>query len=511
MYNGFYGFSENPFELTPDPKFLFLTPSLRHTLASVMDGIRERKGFISIIGEAGTGKTTLLHSLLGSLDEKVKTVFIFHTTVSFKDLLKTILQELDLHAVEKGKDGLLKQLIQYSTQIATKNETLVIIIDEAHKLSEEVMKELQVFSSSEYGTIQIVLVGQPELEDMLNSASLRQLKQAIKVDCQVKVLSEEESGEYIGHRLRLVGKRGLEIFTPQAISMIYQHSQGIPRIINTLCDNAFLTGYKLDRERIDQEIIREVIKNLEGPGRPRGISPPITKGDELRPSAHPSHFPWRIVIFTVLVLLCLGILSLLIYGQLSKKAPKTWDIASLKSPTVETEPSSTPSPPAPPPPSPPPVSQPTASLPALDKEPKLKEIVNVKTGYTLYSLTQKYYRMVNETLIDLILEVNPEIKNIHLILIDQKIRFPLIAEELLIIESLDRTYKINAGTFDTPAAAKRYSHEPALKGKKIEVIPRKVSPGESWYRVVIGQFDNKDEALKVIHLLKKKGLLPAFK
>src|SRR4030043_524545 len=227
MYNEFFGFSEKPFELTPDPRFIFFPPSLRKALASVIYGIKERGGFISIVGEAGTGKTILIHSLLNSLDEKVKTILIFHTTVSFNDLLRVILRELDLWDVEKSEKGLWNQFVQYSTQIVAKNEILVIIIDEAQKLTEEVMEKLKMFSNLESKAVKIVLVGQPELEDKLNLRSLTQLKQMIRVRCQIKALSEEESKEYIDHRLRHIGSSSLEMFTPEAIPMVCASANGI--------------------------------------------------------------------------------------------------------------------------------------------------------------------------------------------------------------------------------------------------------------------------------------------
>ena len=502
MYNEFYGFSEKPFELTPDPRFLFFTPSFRKALDSVIDGIRERRGFISVIGEAGTGKTILMHSLLNSLDEKVKTVFIFHTTLSFKDLLGTILRELDLRAMEKSKAGLLDQLIQYSTQIATKNETLVIIVDEAHKLNAEVMEELKIFSNLGSGTVQIVLVGQPELEDKLNSGGLRQLKQMIKVRCQISALSEEETKDYIDHRLRLVGRSSSEIFTPEAISMICNYAHGIPRIINTLCDNALRTAYISSEKMIDENIIRGVIKNIEGPSLEKAIASSST------PITGFHRFPFRLEFLLkkapliLLFLFCIGGLFLLIHGYLRQKPVKIWNIKSIISSDADTEPISTST-----------LSQmttPPSSIDTRGGEHKLKEIVSVKEGQTISQLTQKYYGTVNETFVDHILDLNPNITNVHLIMVDQKIKIPKITEELVIIQSPDHTYKIHVGTFQNPGFVRLYRNEPALKGKIIEIVPRKVSPHETWYRVVVGPFGHKDECLKTVDQLREKRLLPVF-
>jgi general secretion pathway protein A len=505
MYNEFYGFSKKPFELTPDPEFLYLTPGHREALASMISGIRERRGFISITGEVGTGKTTLIHYLLSTLDEKVKTIFIFHTTITFRDLLKNILLELDLAVAEESKTGLLDQLTQCLTRMAIRDETLAIIIDEAQHLSKEVMEELRMFSNLEPKVIQIVFVGQPEFEDKLNSQDLRQLKQKIEIKRQIRPLSEEESKEYIDHRLRLVGSSSSEVFTPKAVSMISLYAQGIPRIINILCDNAFLIGYSLSKKKVDVDIIREVKKNIEGPRPQKTILSSIKSNKEFWPYSLRFMFYLKRASIALLSLIFLGGLIFLLYGHLQQRTIGTWSIESLKRPPVDTELYSTP----------PSLKTTTEGISKIDirqslEKDKLKEIIAVEKGQTISYLAIKYYRMVNETLIDLILDFNPEITNAHLIKVDQKIKIPKITEELLIIKSSDHTYKIHVGTFWRPDLAQIDINEKALKGKEIEIIPRKISPQDTWYRVVVGKFDNKDEALRMIHLLQERGRLSSF-
>jgi len=531
MYNEFYGLSEKPFELTPDSRFLFLTPSHREIIASMIDGISNRSGFISVTGEVGTGKTTLIRFLLSKLEveEKVKTVLIFHPTITFKELLKNILLELDLEVMNAGKAALLHQLNEYLIQMIARDETLVVIIDEAQDLSKDVMGEFGMLPNLE--RLQIVFVGQPEFEDKLNSQGLRQLKQRIGIRCQIKALGEKESKDYIDHRLRLVGSGSSQRFAPKAISMICSHAQGIPRIINILCDNAFLMGYSLSEKRIDVDIIREVIKNMENPFPGKTfLSTIVTAANKFRTFPLRLNFLLNKTFFIILSFLCLGGLVLLADRYFQPRPAKTWDIKSLKSPYVDTKPSSLPPSPqkmteeiykrntrqlpgerAPISPEfPQTVSTPTTPVASTNEEDKLREIVAIKGGQTISYLTQKYYRMVNHTFMDLILDSNPEITDVHLIIIEQKIRIPKITEELLVIKSPDNTYRINAGTFRAPSSVRLYSDERALKGKKIEILPRKVSPQETWYRVVIGNFDSKDEVLEMIDLLKEKGLLPAF-
>jgi len=503
MHNEFYGFSEKPFELTPNPRFLYLTRSHREALASMLYGIKNRKGFISMTGGGGTGKTILIHSLLDRLDNKVKTVLIFHTTITFTDLLKTIVQELNLATVKENRMDLLHQLIQYLVLMGKRGETLLVIIDEAQKLPQKVMEELQMFSDLRSKGIQIVFVGQPELEDKLNSESLKQLRQSIEIRRQIRSLSEEESKEYIDHRLRLVGSSSSEIFSPKALSLICSYAQGIPRVINTLCDNALLMGSNSFKKNIEVDIVHEVIKNMEGPSLQRMIPSSTAVVKKFHAFLFGLRFLLKKASLIIMVsLLCLGTFIFLTRRHTEQKSAKTWEIKSLESHYVDTESPSTSTSSQ--------TTPPSASTAAMGRKYNLNEIIAVKKGQNISELTRKYYGTVNITLIDFLLEVNPNITNVNLIIADQKIKIPNITEELLIIQSADRTYKIHAGTFETSDSARLYSDELVLKGKKIEILPRKVSPRETWYRVMIGKFDDKEEVSKTISFLRRKGLLPAF-
>ena len=500
MYEKFYGLSEKPFELTPDPKFLYVTPSYQKALASIADGIKDQKRFISITGEVGTGKTTLVHSLLNNLDEKVKSAFIFHTTITFKDLLKIILQELGLVVTREGTAGLLHQLIEHLTQITARGERVAIIIDEAQDLPLKVLEEIQMFCNLQTRLAQFVLVGQPELEDILNSEALRQLQQSIEIRCQLKALNEEESKEYIDHRLRLVGSGSLEVFTQEAISMICSYARGIPRMLNVLCDNALLKGYSLSKKKIGGDILLEVMKEIEGPGSKKVALSSSATANRFRSFLWPN-VSVKKVFLAVLIILCLSGLLLSIRGYLSRKPTDTWDIESIKNSHVDAEPPSSATIP--------PIA-PTLPIAVVSGEKKVKQIVTVKEKQTISYLAQKYYGTFNKTVVDFILDFNPEITNVDLILVDQKIKIPLITEELLIIPSPGPAYKIHAGTFQTPDVARLYRDEPELKEKKVEILTRQVSPRETWYRVIIGTFNDQGDVLKMIHLLKEKNLLPAF-
>jgi len=503
MYTSFYGFSEKPFNVTPDPRFFYQTPSHRESLASMIYGIKERKGFISITGEVGTGKTTLIYTLLQHLGEKTNTVFIFHTNITFEQLLENILLELGVPVVEKGKTLLLRLLNEYLILRLSRDETLVVIIDEAQNLSKEILEELRMLSNLETPDsklLQIILVGQPELDAKLNSEDLRQLKQRIGIRRQLRTLTHEQCKEYINHRLNLVGSSSSRIFTTEAISLICDSAEGIPRNINVLCDNALLIGYSLSRNKIDANIIHEVIRDMDSSIWEKPTHPEAAPVNISQPLASTTSFLYNKVSFFAISLLCLVLLLFLgkQYFQKNRQTPRQTQtpVRSVPITTEDVKTSKN-------------ILGEATSSPSKGKA-KIKQTVAAKKNDCMLSLGQKYYHKMNETLLDLMLESNPEITNIHLISVNQEIKIPEIAEESLINQSPDHSYKIHLGTFLTPGATKIYDREPALKGKELEIVPRIVSPVDTWYRILVGKYDNKKECLNMISILKEKGLLPIF-
>ena len=295
MYTQFYGFTEKPFNVTPDPKFLYLTAAHREALASMMYGITERRGYIAITGEVGTGKTTLIYTLLNQLSDKVRAVCVFHTAVTFEQLLRTILAELNLPC-DGSKDELLRDFKTCLRERLAQDEIIALIIDEAQNLSREVLEEIRLLSNLETEKaklLQIVFVGQPEFEIQLDSEHLRQLKQRIVMRRTIPPLTENEIIEYIEHRLKLVGSSTPAVFTAEALSLICKHSQGIPRTINTICDNAFLLGYGLSKKQIDGHTILEALQDMAISSVKPADQLPVAAPAIYPPSAGPVSSPYK--------------------------------------------------------------------------------------------------------------------------------------------------------------------------------------------------------------------------
>jgi general secretion pathway protein A len=263
MYYSFYQLSENPFALTPDPRYLRMNKPYQKALAALREGVQEQKGFALLVGEVGTGKTTLIHHFLGSCGQDVKTAFIFHPAHSFEDLLQMTLQDLEVSCQSRQRLKLLEALHVYLLQVASAGQTVVLIIDEAQRLSAEVLEELRMLSNletSRHKLLQVVLVGQPELAEKLRHPELRQLQQRIAVAAELKPLSCPEAVHYITHRLQVAGYPGQRLFTCRALRKLHRASGGIPRLINVICDKSISIGERRQARQINGRIVNQALK-----------------------------------------------------------------------------------------------------------------------------------------------------------------------------------------------------------------------------------------------------------
>jgi general secretion pathway protein A len=266
MYLTFFGLREKPFNNTPDPKFLYLTPGHREALAQLVYGVQEHKGFIVLTGEVGTGKTTLLRALLKRLDGNTAVAFIFNSTLPFDEILEYMLEDFGISKAGESRVQRLVTLNNYLVERRRAGQNTVVILDEAQNLEPETLEQVRLLSNFETTTeklLQILLVGQPELKAKLLLPELRQLKQRIGLRCTIPPLKAEETRDYIRSRLRVAGARDLNTFTERAVRRITEYAGGIPRIVNTVCDHCLLIGYADQTRRIDAEIVERAIEYLE--------------------------------------------------------------------------------------------------------------------------------------------------------------------------------------------------------------------------------------------------------
>src|SRR5215212_10551427 len=268
MYLDFYGLKELPFALTPDPRFIYFTPSHTEAMANLHYGIESGKGLIVVTGEVGTGKTTILRWMMNRLDRTVLVAYLFNPRMTVPEFYQYISSPklLDVPRWE-SKSELLLRLGEVLDSRHSRGLRTVLVIDEAHGLPPSVLEEIRLMSNFESDTakqLQIVLTGQPELRDVLNNPELRQLKQRVALRCNIKPLPNvEETEHYITSRLLVAGADRTDIFSPGAVDYIFRCSEGIPRQINNLCDNALLTGYAEGEPVIGRAIIEEVAENFD--------------------------------------------------------------------------------------------------------------------------------------------------------------------------------------------------------------------------------------------------------
>lgn len=266
MYYDFYGFTEAPFNLTPNSKFFFQSAKHTEALSTLLYAINERKGFVVVSGNVGSGKTTVCRTLLNQLDASTQTALITNSHISGKDLLYTILEELEVDFENGSKARLLSQLNDYLIDQLRMNNNVVLIIDEAQNLKPAVLEEVRMLSNLETENeklIQILFLGQPELKKKLAMPSLEQLRQRIAVYYHLTPLNQADTTAYIEHRLKVASRSDRKFFTPEALARVYEFSKGVPRVVNQICDSALLTGYINEAESIDVKLVDEVI--MESP------------------------------------------------------------------------------------------------------------------------------------------------------------------------------------------------------------------------------------------------------
>ncbi|MCC6766455.1 MAG: AAA family ATPase [Deltaproteobacteria bacterium] len=446
MYAAHFGLTAEPFSLTPDPAFFYLSPDHAEALAGLKIGLESRRGLMLMIAEVGMGKTTLLYSMLDQLDPQVHTAYLSNTRLSFDDLLRQALTDFGQPCASRDRVDLLNALNAFLHERASVGETAALIIDEAQNLDEATFEDLRLLSNYETYTdklLQIVLVGQPELDTKLARPSLRQVTERVAVRCHINPLTTAESLRYLEHRLRVAGG-STDVFTPMALRLLVWKARGIPRRLNILCHSAMLFAYGRAARRVSFREARAAIREKQGQGlvtinpRRRFVS---------APGAPSEAQPWRIAAAAAA-----GIAFVLGYGggyigghsdtlaplaaptriiQMNEAAaaPSSGDVApvapAVAAPAVETVEAPTPHP-APSPERAAEQIAATAAEPAPEP-PTFREIV-VPRGTSLSALAQQYYGDGGPKLMQRIRDLNPQIVDVDHIYAGDRLRLPAVDE-----------------------------------------------------------------------------------
>jgi general secretion pathway protein A len=266
MYRSFFGIRALPFGSSPDPRFLYVMPQIRETLACLQYGIAARKGFVVMTGEVGTGKTTLLKTVLSTFSKgRVSTAFVFNPRLDVLDFLEFVLTDFGIEPVNRTKSGMLIQLNRWLVERYRDHGVCVIVVDEAQNLSWELLEEIRLLTNLETSSeklVQIVLSGQPELEEKLRNPVVRQLRQRVSLWCKTRPLTNEETHAYIAERLHIAGVSE-PVLTPEAIELVHHYSKGIPRLINLICEHALISAYVEQIKPVPARIVEQVSSELD--------------------------------------------------------------------------------------------------------------------------------------------------------------------------------------------------------------------------------------------------------
>jgi general secretion pathway protein A len=491
MYNRYFGFLESPFSVTPDPRFFYTNPVYLETYAALRYGIEAKKGLVVVTGEVGTGKTTLLRKLLHNFETTVHSVFIFNTYVNFSELLRITLRDLGLAPKDASKVMMLEELKNYLIKQLKQNHTVAMLIDEAQNLSDETLENLKLLSNLETDQeklLQIVLMGQPELEAKLDQPELWPLKQRVTVHCQLGPLKDNEVGPYIDFRLRTAGYEGKGLFHRDAVQQIAFYSKGIPRLMNIICDNALLIAYAESRKIVPVDIIKQVARDLRiGSGvqiAHADPTPALLASNTKRqtffqkpPKELPEHKARLFVragVGTALGILFLVVAAIvidprnLLIGMTGKRLE-----AVGRNPNQETV--------------------------AQEANPKVElkrkgQRVTIRHGATIFKIASDVYGANTSLGMDLIKEFNPHIENLNWIFAGQDLVLPSLTRENLLTQEPDGSYHLIVGSFRSRAGADEYARLVSSKGYPVTITTRRVSDDLSLHRVEIDGLRNLEEA-----------------
>ena len=497
MYNSYFGFSVSPFSVTPDPNFFYTNPVYQEAYANLRYGIESKKGFIVITGEVGTGKTTLLRKLMHNLEGTIHTVFVFNTYLDFTELLRVILYDLGLAPEEPNKVTMLQELNDYLITQLKQGHIVTVLVDEAQNLSDEALEGLRLLSNLETDQeklIQIVLMGQPELQARLDRPSLRQLKQRVALQCRLVPLKDEEVGPYIDFRLRAAGYKGKDLFHPDALRLIAFYSNGIPRLVNIICDNALLCAYARSQKTVSADMIKEAARDLRlgseaqvtqtEAAAPVQVSEARPEGAEtvdVPPQHKVKRRTVRFGVETCLTLLAFFVLAsvidpknfLTVAGrsfEVAKHNLNQWVLLITHQEAV------------------------AEKAKAEVKFERKEQRVTIPHGSSIYKIAIDTYGANTALGMDLIKEFNPEIKNLNRISGGKNLLLPSLSPDTLLRRQPDGSYSFIVASFRSLTGADEYAGRLSNKGYKVTITPRRVADDLMLHRVEIDGLKTLEEA-----------------
>lgn len=526
MYEQHFGFRESPFSITPDPRFFYANSVYLEAYANLRYGIEAKKGFIAVTGEVGTGKTTLLRKLMLSLDKTIQTVLVFNTDVTFNELLRVISRELGLSTAGKDRLSMIEGLNDYLIEQLEHGRTVCMLIDEVQNLSDESLEGLRLLSNLETDRqklLQIVLMGQPELQAKLDQPHLRQLKQRIAIRSELARLRDDEVGSYINFRIRVAGCDNPELFHSDAVEKIAFYSKGIPRLINVICDNALVIAFAGSEKYVSPEVIGEVVRDLRiapdnqlihdqtnqltpnQSARARDVAEPA-EGAEILSSETTVPISKRKPIgafaaaaaASLAIVILLGFASLTDPGKFFTGASESlngyqknlaeWALLvtgqNANPPKrVNVKIADT--------------RQQTAEITAKSNDHRL----TIQNGSTVFQIATDAYGSRSAILgIDLIKEFNPEIANLNWINAGQDLLLPALNEETLLRQQQDGSFRLIVASFLSRREAEDFAERIVRDGFPVVVTVRPVSNNLVLHRLEINGLRNREDAKHPIHI-----------
>ncbi len=554
MYTAFYNLADKPFNLTPSPRYLYLGEVHKEALAFLTYGVVERKGFIVLTGEVGTGKTTMVQALLTNLDENVETVYISNPMLSDKDFIDYLAFSAFKRKVRfKSKADFLVEFEQFLKECLRNQRTFLLIVDEAQRLSFSLLEEIRLLSNMETADeklINIFLIGQPELNEKLSEPRCRALLQRVSVRHHIRPLDLDETREYVLTRLKVAGaSNGEKIFPKSTLKAIHKYSEGYPRMINILADNALLLGYSRGKKKISPEMIEECYNDI----RPKVVEKPIKAKESpvakvmVHEKPRKSGRSWKWALF-FLAMVALAIVVAVYRDDVSKKLeqligerlwPTTIQVTKRKpvppkseeykvespkadvekdtkepayaevQPKISDDAKGTDNP------------QPTIAQNAGQNETTIEQIANeestreeitswpvrvVRPGDTLAKLAMEVYGYTDQNVLKLIQEHNPNISDINLINVGQKIVFPPISSK-----ATEPTYTVYIASYLPFSAARKEFQRLSAQGYEAYILPANDPEKGKIYRITLGNFDKLEYAQEYADMLVEKGITPLAK